>query len=198
MIVKGLSEIMELVNEIKVTLGDAACSAGFRDLAVLNPHGEGAKIGKIKAENHEVIEAWVPVGACDAPGTTGAAHTARCAISSTLRLSGYPWPSVLETTVTWVRHHTAIGFAPIILFLDEPDLSKEEALMSLINTLEADMGHGMGELVRFVGCSQMQAAWREHGPLWEEFGSQSGSELSANLGWQAACFPHTVFHGPNF
>ncbi|CAK9011470.1 unnamed protein product [Durusdinium trenchii] len=177
-----LSEIMELVNEIKVTLGDAACSAGFRDLAVLNPHGEGAKIGKIKAENHEVIEAWVPVGACDAPGTTGAAHTARCAISSTLRLSGYPWPSVLETTVTWVRHHTAIGFAPIILFLDEPDLSKEEALMSLINTLEADMGHGMGELVRFVGCSQMQAAWREHGPLWEEFGSQSGSELSANLG----------------
>ena len=171
----GLLEIMELVNEAKVTLGDAACSAGFRDLAVLNPlRGDSLKdSAKIKAENHEVVEAWVP---------RECFQKTRCAISSTLRLSGYPWPSVLETTAAWVRHHTAIGFAPIILFLDEPDFRKAEALTQMISSWEAEMGHSAGDLVRCIGYSQMQEAWHGHGPLWEEFGRQCDSELSATLG----------------
>ena len=160
-----------MVNEAKVTLGDAACSAGFRDLAVLERCKRGtAGTGeaKVRAEGHEVIEAWVPQVVAEGTGS--------CAISSTLRLTGYPWPQVLETTVRWLRHHSALGFCPIILFLDEPDEKKEESLASALANFDS---------LHLVRRSEMRAAWRQHGSLWDEFGGQTDSELSATLAFKS-------------
>lgn len=163
-------EIIDLVNEAKATIGDAACSAGFRDLAIMDRLRQGGSIGssaKIRAEGHEVVEAWVP------PSLHQGEASVRCAISSTLRLSGYPWPNVLETTLAWVRHHSALGFSPIILFLDEPDESKEESLAACLRDF--------GSSIQLVRDSEMRAAWPQHGALWDEFGGQTESELSALL-----------------
>ena len=163
-------EIIDLVNEAKATIGDAACSAGFRDLAIMDRLRQGGgSSAKIRAEGHEVVEAWVP----RAPSLHQASTVAvRCAISSTLRLSGYPWPNVLETTLAWVRHHSALGFSPIILFLDEPDESKEESLAACLRDDAS---------IQLVRDSEMRAAWPQHGALWDEFGRQTDSELSAML-----------------
>ncbi|CAJ1331017.1 unnamed protein product [Effrenium voratum] len=156
-----LSEIQDLVREAKMILGEVACSAGFRDLAVLERlRGPNSSEAGHQVEGHELIQAWMPT-----PGSGG-----RCAISSTLRLSGYPWPNVLETVVVWVHHHRSLGFAPIILFLDEPDPDKANALQSALAGV--DVVHVLRE-------AEMRAAWRDHGALFEEFGNQTTTELSA-------------------
>ena len=140
-------------------MGEAASSAGFRDLAATGPLRGGAV--ESLSGHHEVIEAWRP---------EGSAGPARCGISSTLRLSGYPWPSVLHTTMAWLRHHLDLGFAPILLFLDEPDAGKEELLRQSLGDLQVHM----------VAKAEMEAAWRES-PLWHDLGGQTSYELSACL-----------------
>ncbi|CAE7856412.1 ANK1 [Symbiodinium sp. KB8] len=92
-----LSDIQGLVAEAKRILADAASNSGFRDLAVLDRLrqnvGRASGTSEVSTiDGHEVIEAWVP-----AP----ASSRATCALCTTLRLSGYPWPNVLETAVEW-------------------------------------------------------------------------------------------------
>lgn len=79
----------------------------------------------------------------------------------------------------WLRHHCALGFSPIILFLDEPDENKEESLASALASFDS---------LHLVRRSEMRAAWRQHGSLWDEFGGQTDSELSATLAFKSVEF----------
>eukprot|EP00930_Biecheleria_cincta_P046263 TRINITY_DN31901_c0_g2_i1.p1 TRINITY_DN31901_c0_g2~~TRINITY_DN31901_c0_g2_i1.p1 ORF type:complete len:895 (-),score=141.13 TRINITY_DN31901_c0_g2_i1:693-3221(-) len=164
-----LTEVQDLVDEVKTTLGDAASMAGFRNLAVMDNlrKNSGSRAFAppefISAEGHELIPAWVP-SPCDA--------RARCAAFSTLRLSGYPWPGVLETAVEWARHHHDVGMSPLIVFLDEPDSSKVLALRSALGDL-------VDKAVDLVEEREMQAAWLEDAALWKEHGCNVQHELSA-------------------
>ncbi|CAE7311642.1 ANK1, partial [Symbiodinium necroappetens] len=162
-----LSDIQGLVAEAKRILADAASNSGFRDLAVLDrlrqSVGRASGTSEVSTiDGHEVIEAWVP-----APTSS----RATCALCTTLRLSGYPWPNVLETAVEWVRHHQALGFDPILIFIDEPDPSKTSSLASAL--VESGLS------AHLFAEEEMRTGWLQAGLLWEEFGHQVETELSA-------------------
>eukprot|EP00931_Biecheleriopsis_adriatica_P030751 TRINITY_DN18090_c0_g1_i2.p1 TRINITY_DN18090_c0_g1~~TRINITY_DN18090_c0_g1_i2.p1 ORF type:complete len:570 (+),score=101.38 TRINITY_DN18090_c0_g1_i2:132-1841(+) len=123
--------------------------------------GDGRPGGASRAP--KLLPAWSP---------SSSSARSSCAAMSTLRLTGYPWPGVLETTLAWFEYHSKLGFEPIYLFLDEPDDDKVAALRRALSP-------HVGSNLFLVEKAEMEAAWREAGDLWDEHGAGVETELTA-------------------
>eukprot|EP00933_Yihiella_yeosuensis_P022554 TRINITY_DN17760_c1_g1_i1.p1 TRINITY_DN17760_c1_g1~~TRINITY_DN17760_c1_g1_i1.p1 ORF type:complete len:766 (-),score=160.44 TRINITY_DN17760_c1_g1_i1:205-2388(-) len=148
--------------------------AGFRDLAFLDRLKSlplDAKAGGISAdvgpmEGHEMIPAWQP--SCDSQVLS------TCAAFTTLRLTGYPWPAILDTTADWASHHLALGFSPLLIFLDESDTDKVHHLKERLSTI------GLCDSILLIEEEEMRSSWKEApSDLMAEFYDKVETELSA-------------------